>query len=206
MEYAGLDITTNEEVYEPAEDSLLAADVISEELDKLEGTLSVLDIGCGTGILGLVAATNPNVERVIFADINEKALDLCRLNIGRNMGIVRANCDVIKSDLFSEIKENFNMIIFNSPYLPEGGKDKLSSAWYGGETGIEVSTRFLHQAVDHMSDNAEIILVVSSLGDLETLRKEINSLGLYIKRENKEHIHFEDIIVMVLVKTISIGS
>lgn len=206
MEYEGLDITTNDDVYEPSEDSLLAADTVLEELNKLSGNLEVIDMGCGSGILGLVAATNPNVDKVTFVDISDKALDLCKSNINRNMGKVRSNCDVIRSDLFSEVMGLFDVIIFNAPYLPEGEKDKLSNAWYGGANGIEVSKKFLNQAVDHMADGGEIILVVSSLGDVETLRDEVNSLELYITREIKQHIHFEDIIVMVITKAIYAGS
>jgi release factor glutamine methyltransferase len=206
MEYGGLEITTAEDVYEPAEDSFLSAEIVMAELNKYSGMLKVIDIGCGSGILGLVAATNPNVGKVVFADINDRALDLCRANISRNAGIVRADCDVVKSDLFSDITESFDIIIFNAPYLPEGKDDKMASAWYGGEKGIEVSKKFLGQAVDHMSNGAEIILVESSLGDLNALREEINALGLSVTAENKAHIHFEDIVVMILAKTVSIGS
>ncbi len=210
MEYAGLEITTDNEVYEPAEDSFLAADTVLEELNKLEGGLNVIDIGCGSGILGLVAATNANVGKVLFVDTNDRALELCRVNINRNMGIVRADCDVVKSDLFAEVTGKFDMIIFNSPYLPsdekEKSKDKLASAWSGGEAGIEVSKKFLHQVVSHMADGAEVILVVSSLGDVETLQNEINALGLYVAGEKKQHISFEDIIVMVIGKVSYIGS
>lgn len=206
MEYEGLEIATNDDVYEPSEDSLLAADTILEELNKLSGNLEVIDMGCGSGILGLVAATNPNVDKVTFADVSDKALDLCRINISRNMGKVRSNCEVIKSDLFADIMGMFDMIIFNAPYLPEDENDKLANAWYGGANGIEVSKKFLSQAIDHMADGGEIILVVSSLGDIETLKDEINSLELYITREIKQHIHFEDIIVLVIAKAIYAGS
>ena len=57
-----------------------------------------------------------------------------------------------------------------------------------------------------MADGAEVILVVSSLGDVETLQNEINALGLYVAGEKKQHISFEDIIVMVIGKVSYIGS
>lgn len=206
MEYAGLDITISEDVYEPAEDSFLAAETITEELDKFEGRLSVADIGCGCGILGLVAGTNPNVRRIVFGDINEKAVDLCRTNINRNMALVGADCEAVKSDLFSDINGNFDLIIFNAPYLPDNDNDKMASTWYGGASGVELSVKFLGEAVDHIADGGEIILVVSSFGDIETLKERINGLNLYIAREKRQHISFEDIIVMVLARTAWFGS
>ncbi len=206
MEYEGLDIATDDNVYVPAEDSFLAAETIKEELDSFEGSVSVADIGCGSGILGLVAGTNPNVDKVVFADISDDALKLCQMNVDRNCPVVRANCIVKKSDLFSEVSGNFDLIIFNAPYLPDKDNSKIAGAWYGGKTGIEVSVDFLRQAVNHMNDESRIIIVESSFGDIDTLNREISNLGLYVSREKRQHISFEDIIVMVLGRADWFGS
>ncbi len=206
MEYAGLDILTNDNVYIPAEDSFLAADMIREELDSMEGGVEVLEIGCGSGILGLVAASNANVKRVVFADINDDALELCKENIRRNSDRISAECEVVKSDLFSNVEGMFDMIIFNAPYLPDGDDMKLSEAWYGGEKGIEVSEKFIDSATDFLKAYGKIILVVSSLGDLEKLRGTINLRGLSVEREQKVHVDFEDIIALVLGKHEYYGS
>ncbi len=206
MEYEGLDIALDDNVYEPAEDSFLAAETIIEELKEFDGSVRVADIGCGSGILGLVAGTNSNVEKVVFGDISDEALKLCQKNIDRNLMLIRADCTVKKSNLFSDINGNFDMIIFNAPYLPDNDDSKMTSTWYGGKTGIELSVEFLRQAVNHLNDSARIIMVESSFGDIEALNKEISELGLCICREKRQHISFEDIIVMVLMKEAWFGS
>ena len=206
MDYEGLEIATDDNVYAPAEDSFLAAETVKEELDSFEGSVSVADIGCGSGILGLVAGTNPNVDKVVFADINDDAVRLCQANVDRNCPVVRANCVVKKSDLFSEVSGNFDLIIFNAPYLPDNDTSRLARAWYGGRTGIEVSVEFLRQAVNHMNDNSRVIIVESSFGDIDALNKEISDLGLYLIREKRQHISFEDIVVMVLGRADWFGS
>ncbi|MHB1830119.1 MAG: HemK2/MTQ2 family protein methyltransferase [Candidatus Micrarchaeaceae archaeon] len=206
MEYAGLNILTNDNVYIPAEDSFLAADMVRVELDGMEGGVEVLEIGCGTGILGLVAAANVNVKRVVFTDINDDALELCKANIQRNSDRISAECEVIKSDLFSNVEGMFDMIIFNAPYLPDGDNIKMSEAWYGGEKGIEVSEKFINSATDFMKTNGKIVLIVSSLGDLEKLRATVNLRGLTVEREQKVHVDFEDIIALVLSKQDYFGS
>jgi len=200
MEYRGVQITTNGMVYEPAEDSFLAAEMVTDELGKMEGDLSVIDMGCGSGILGIVAGICENVTKVVFADVSNEALDLARTNLQRNRDVIRAECDFTKSDLFGSVEGNFNLIIFNAPYLPEGKDDKLANAWYGGKSGIEVASEFVGQAVDHMKEGGKIILVVSSLGDLQALKQEISARELVVDREQKARIGFEDIIAMVLSK------
>ena len=206
MEYAGLDVATDENVYEPAEDSFLAAETVTEALDDFDGRVAVADIGCGTGILGLVAGTSPNVEKVVFGDISEDALRICKKNVDNNSLLVKADCIVKKSDLFSGIEGDFDLIIFNAPYLPDNDKNSMASTWYGGKSGIELSVEFLRQAVVHIKEASKIIIVESSFGDIETLKSAISDLGLCICKEKRQHISFEDIIVMVLEKTEWFGS
>jgi methylase of polypeptide subunit release factors len=72
MDYKGLSITIEDSVYEPAEDSFLAAELIEEQLSATEeSALDVIDIGTGTGILGMVAARSNKVASVTFADKKE---------------------------------------------------------------------------------------------------------------------------------------
>lgn len=206
MEYEGLEILTNEKVYDPAEDSILCAEVISGELEKLGGSVRVLDMGCGSGILGLYAASKPNVSAVVFADKDDNAVELCRRNIETNRDMLYAQCDVVKSDLFSDVTGKFDLILFNSPYLPEGKGDKLANAWYGGESGVEVAIKFVKQAPGFMEEGGEIVLAVSSAGNVDMLVDEVIGAGLYVASERRSSMDFEDIIVMVISRQDYIGS
>ncbi|NPV54030.1 MAG: class I SAM-dependent methyltransferase [Firmicutes bacterium] len=49
----------------------------------------VLDLGCGYGPIGIVAANLASHGRVYLVDVNERACELARRNIGRN-GILNA--------------------------------------------------------------------------------------------------------------------
>ncbi len=205
IKYKGLKIITSRGIYEPAEDSFLAAEVLELQLGMFPiGELSVLDMGTGTGILGLVAATSPKVKRVLFADINQKAVAQAMENIAFNAGVIKAECAALHSDLFSNIDGNFDMIIFNAPYLKdEKGEDKsdgMVKAWTGGKEGIEESLRFLQQASNHLNKNGRILLVASSLSNLAKLRSEYRRMGYKEKSEKKTHIFFEDIIAITLAK------
>ena len=66
---------------------------------------------------------------------------------------------------FLDIKEKFNLIIFNPPYLPEDSREPKYSqiATTGGKKGSEITNKFLEQAKKHLEKNGKILLLTSSL-------------------------------------------
>jgi release factor glutamine methyltransferase len=198
MEYKDLQIITADMVYEPSEDSFLAAEMITEILKGLDNA-DVLDMGTGTGILGLVAATSKNSKRVTFVDINPNALSLARRNSKENKKLLHAELLFKQSDLFSDLEdEKYDLIIFNAPYLKsEDQEEEVDDdiRWSGGEEGVEESVSFLQGAVTHLKSKGSIVLVASSLSNAASLKAEIADLGFSIIKEKKTHYFFEDIIV-----------
>jgi 16S rRNA (guanine1207-N2)-methyltransferase len=74
---------------------------------------SVLDVGCGYGPIGLAAAKLDPACRVTMIDINERAVELARLNAEAN-GL--ANVTVLQSDRFEAVRgQVFDVILTNPP-------------------------------------------------------------------------------------------
>ena len=101
--------------------------------------------------------------------------------------------DCIYSDLFSNIKEKFDIIIFNPPYLPEDKNNKEDResklATTGGKKGSEIINRFLQQAKKHLTKDGKIFLLTSSL------TKNINWLDYKKKLIAKKKLFFEELMV-----------
>lgn len=76
-----------------------------------EGT--ILDLGCGYGAIGIVAASiNPKLN-VIMTDINSRSIELAKLNLKKN-GV--KNVQVKKGNLYDPVKDLvFNCILLNPP-------------------------------------------------------------------------------------------
>lgn len=73
----------------------------------------VLDVGCGYGPIGLSAASIAAHGTVTMVDMNERALELVRINAQTN-GI--SNIKVLQSDALSAVKDNkFDVILTNPP-------------------------------------------------------------------------------------------
>lgn len=191
-------IDTSDEVYAPAEDTYLIIDLLLSYLKSLENqNLSMLDIGTGTGIIGITSAKSKKISNLIMSDINPKAVSLAKKNVKQNSDILKnIKIDVLQSNLFNKIpKTKFDIITFNPPYLPNEENSKiLNEAFFGGWSGIEVTKEFLKNSLDYLSENGVIFIVSSSLADMDKLSLFINELKLNIEKQEKVHIFFEDII------------
>lgn len=193
-------IYTTGEVYQPAEDSIMVARTLAKQIaESKKQKLDILDIGTGTGIIGIIASRSKKVSSVNFVDIDKKALLLAKQNWKDNKKGINTKAVFVKSDLFSKIKGKFDFVVFNAPYLPddESGKTrKLSNAWDGGKEGIDVSIRFIRGVRGHLKKNGKALLVASSFSSLKKLRRFVRLSGFQCKAVAKEHIFFEDIVVL----------
>ncbi len=194
-EVKGAKIEARNGVYAPAEDTIIAAEILLRNM-KGDG-LKVVEIGAGTGALGIIAAMDKRVSNVIMSDISEKALQCAKENVRLNG--VEGKCTLIKSDLFDKIKGKFDIIIFNPPYLPDDDEVKSGKNWWsGGPTGIELTKLFVEQAEAHLKSNGIIITAESSLADSKALHDFIDAKGFRIADSEKIHIFFEDIVALAL--------
>ena len=77
----------------------------------------VLDLGCGYGVVGIaLLRLNPDLS-VSFSDVNERALRLTKKNLEKH----KLKGAIIKSDLFENVAEKFDVILSNPPYA--AGRD-----------------------------------------------------------------------------------
>jgi release factor glutamine methyltransferase len=158
----------DENVYEPAEDSFLFA----ENLDVKENE-HVLDIGSGTGILGVVAAKK--AKKVVIVDINPYAVHCSKENAILNG--VYGNMAFILGSLFTPFNDRakFDVILFNAPYLPTELDEEVSllaSAWQGGRTGRDLIDRFIIDVSCYLNPQGRVLLIQSNLAGLEETVKQ----------------------------------
>ncbi|MBU1111510.1 MAG: methyltransferase, partial [Nanoarchaeota archaeon] len=99
-----------------------------------------------------------------------------------------------QSNLFSNIKESFDLIIFNPPYLPSCANCP-DIALDGGKEGYELIEKFLKQAKKHLNKDGIILLLFSSFSKKEKINKILERERYYYKEIAKQHIHFEDLYV-----------
>lgn len=148
-------------VYGPSEDTLfLKRSLESRDL----GGKKVLEVGTGTGELAIYAAELG--AEVTAVDSDTEAVKQVRQRAS-DQGL---EMDIKESDLLENVEADFDLILFNPPYLP-GDREGESDALVGGEKGTELTEEFIEQAVGHLNPEGEILFIASSLADTESLEE-----------------------------------
>jgi len=153
-----IEIAKDDQVYPPSEDSTL----LIESFDVNVGE-KVLEIGCGSGVVSIHCAKNGAV--VTSGDINKKAVALTEKNAELNGLLLH----VMHTDVYSDITEKYDTILFNLPYLPVDEEGELARSWSGGNDGLGPLPALLNGAPSHLNPDGRMIVVVSSLMDQNKL-------------------------------------
>jgi release factor glutamine methyltransferase len=183
-------------VYEPAEDSFLFAENLSvNERD------SVVDMGTGCGILGIIASTK--ATRTVAIDINPYAVRCAKENAKLNN--VMEKMSIVQGDLFAPLRaeEKFDLILFNAPYLPAEhgtGDYWLERAWNGGATGRQIIDRFMLESPRHLKPAGRILLLQSSLSNTNKTLKGFEGRGFRTRTIAKLDLPFFESIILIEAK------
>jgi release factor glutamine methyltransferase len=182
-----------ENVYEPAEDSFLFAENLAVKKDEV-----VLDMGTGCGILGIIAAEK--AAKIVMVDVSPYAVRCAKENAKLN-GVLEQIC-FVQGDLFAPMRteEKFDSILFNAPYLPSKPSEDeswLGRAWAGGATGRQVIDRFVCEAPEYLKENGCILLMQSTLSNVNETSREFRKNGLRTSIVAKRALPFFETIVLV---------
>jgi len=154
-EFMGIDFYIKEGVLIPRPDTEILVETVLREIleNKYE---DVLDLCCGSGVIGLsIARFAKNVD-VTLSDISDRAIEVTGKNINR---LKLNSVKVLKCNLLSgfvDNKEKFDVIVSNPPYIETIEIDSLMEdvknyepilALDGGEDGLTFYRRIIDDAV-----------------------------------------------------------
>jgi len=182
----------DEKVYEPAEDAFLLAENL-----KVEENEVVLDVGTGCGIFAVLVAKK--AKKVVATDINPYAIKCAKKNA--KMNGVEEKIEFRLGNLFQPIRpdETFSLILFNAPYLPSEPYEERSwigRAWAGGPSGRKVIDRFIKNAPKFLTVDGRILIVQSSLSDIDKTLDKFEETGLKARVVAEVKFPFERIVLI----------
>lgn len=131
---------------------------------KKTHNLKVLDLCSGSGILGISLAEY--CSKIDFVELKEDVANALRFNILIN-GIDLNKVNVIQSDLFANVKGQYDYILNNPPYVPVPEDEFLPVCGAGGEDGLLLVRRIFEDVNNFLRENGRLYMVLESIGNSE---------------------------------------
>lgn len=165
--FYGLDLVINDNVLSPRADSEILVETAIKYIKENQYS-SVLDLCTGSGCLAIAVKKNVPDAEVSASDRYEKALSLAKKNAKRN----GADINFIKSNMFENVTEKYDVIISNPPYIATDDLDELDEevlrhdphhALDGGEMGLKYFNIIHENAKQHLNNGGMLILEMDSM-------------------------------------------
>ncbi len=157
----------------PETEFWLSEYVIKKYKQKNAGAkLKVLDIFTGSGCIGLAFAKQFPGNALTLSDKSRRALKQAKINADINNII---NVEFIHSDIFKNIKEKFDLILANPPYVPLRNISppvllyEPLSATLADQNGTATIKDFLSDAHKHLGEGGEIFMEIEESQGLDVL-------------------------------------
>jgi release factor glutamine methyltransferase len=165
VEFFGSEFVSDHRALVPRPETEYLVELLVRKRLKAKPPATALDVGTGTGCIGLSLAKAWANTELTLIDISEDALELARLNAAR-LGIATGKVRFLRSDLFEKITGSYDLIVSNPPYIPSGELPGLSrevrrdpvTALDGGPDGLQIINRLLADAPAHLSPDGVLAL------------------------------------------------
>ncbi len=169
-EFWGLEFGVNDQTLIPRPETEFAVELgvqSARDICEQTGPARILDLGCGTGCILISILHEVKDASGIGVDINPRAVELARSN-AQNLGVVsRATfCCMNWGD---DLKETFDIIVSNPPYIasgeleglmPEVARYEPARALDGGTDGLDEYRKIIPQARHLLRGQGVLILEI----------------------------------------------
>jgi len=201
-EFYGRKFFVNKDVFIPRPETEKLIDVSIDFLSKKENPI-ILDVGTGSGCIGITIALEIPLSSVIAIDISNSALSIAKKNADRYglKNIQFINLDILSQD----INHTADMLISNPPYISQEEIPGLMidvkdyepmAALTDNSDGLEFYRKFSNIIPQVIKKNGEIILEVGRGAHLERV-KEIFSKAGYDNIESVRDLNKDNRVLVI---------
>lgn len=191
VNFCGLKFIVNKNVLIPRfETEELVEQVVEYTKDLNKDKIKILDLGCGSGAIGLTLKSILKDSEVTLTDISKDALEVAKLNANN------LNLDVtfIESDWFSNVKlEKYDIIVSNPPYIRTDEEieeivknNEPSLALYGGVDGLDCYRKILANIKPYLNNKFLIAFEIGESQEEEIydiVNKYLNDIEITCKKD-----------------------
>jgi len=167
--FMGEEFYVDENVLIPRRETEILVEEVLKFCEKQSG-LKILDIGTGSGCIACLLAKNLSDSKIFASDISKNALKVAEFN-AEKLGI-KNKITFINSDLFEniDIKEKFDVIVSNPPYISVLEKENLQpevtlhephqALFVNDDKGISFYEKIASHAKNRLNKNGYLVVEI----------------------------------------------
>lgn len=184
-EFWSLLLQVDHEVLIPRPETECLIEEVLERYGREAGDLRIIDIGTGSGAIGIALAREMAAARVVATDISPGALEVA----GRNAVIhgVAGRMEFLQGDLFATASGTFDLIVSNPPYIPDDVYHRLPAgirefepreALIAGPDGTAFHREIIQGGAHRLRAGGRIFLEIGE-GQKELVEALFRGAGVY---------------------------
>lgn len=163
--------------------------------------VDIIDLGTGSGVIGLTLEKKVSTKSVDLIDISKEALEVTHINCEK----LSSKANIIESDMFSSVEKKYDVIISNPPYIKT--EEEIESivkenephiALYAGPNGLDCYQKILENIKDHMKERCLIAFEIGYT-QKEDLKQLISKYLPTSKVEVKKDLSGKDRMIFITV-------
>lgn len=178
--FYNLKLKVNKDVLIPRPETEILVQKALDEINK-NHYKSVIDIGTGSGAIAIAIKKNVDVS-VTAVDISSAALDVARENAKE----YDLDIDFKLSDLFSNVKDKYDVIVSNPPYIDKSDINNIDEIVYLNEPHIALFSEdnglYYYKEIINNLDN---YLNKDGVAIMEIGYNQSEAINDYLKKQNK---------------------
>jgi len=151
--------------------------------------VDIIDLGTGSGVIGLTLEKKVNANNIDLVDISKEALEVTKINKDN----LNSKANLIESDFFNNINNKYDVIISNPPYIKDNEEiedivknNEPHLALYAGEKGLDCYESILKNISNHMKDRCLIAFEIgyTQSSDITNLvNKYLDNVRIEVKKD-----------------------
>lgn len=154
--------------------------------------VDIIDLGCGSGVIGLTLEKKISTKSVDLIDISKKALEVTKVNKEN----LKSNANLYQNDFLKNIEKKYDVIISNPPYIKNNEQieqivkdNEPHLALYAGDEGLDCYESILRDASKNLKERAIIAFEIgyTQAEDIKTLAsKYLDNIRIEVKKDLSE--------------------
>lgn len=151
--------------------------------------VDILDLGCGSGVIGLTLENKVSTNSVDLVDISKDALEVSKIN-GEHLN---SKAQYIESDFFDKVEKLYDVIISNPPYIKDDEEieeivkeNEPHLALYAGKDGLDCYEKILKEASFYMKEKSILAFEIGNTqasAITELIHKYLENIKVVVKKD-----------------------